>query len=347
MRPLLLLALLGVVACGDADDDLFAPSPSSGAGAAGGGSDAAGATGSGGADAGPRSPSAGPGGAGSGAGGAASGCQGEALEAGDHHVPLTHAGVDRSYVLHVPIGYRAGAATPLVLNFHGFGSNPIDQAAFSQMSATADAHGFVVAYPTGLSTSWNGGICCGAAAVALTDDVGFARAVVADVSSRLCIDDKRVYSTGMSNGGYLSHRNGCESADLFAAIAPVAGVIGIPQQQCQPSRPMPVIHFYGTADALVPYAGGGALGSPSVADTDAGWATRNGCTGAPVKTYQQGLVHCETHETCEAGARVTLCTVEAGGHCWPGQASCPFGPSTTDISANEAMWEFFQGFSLP
>jgi polyhydroxybutyrate depolymerase len=215
------------------------------------------------------------------------------------------------------------------------------------MSATADAHGFAVAYPAGLSTSWNAGICCGAAAVGLIDDVGFARAVVADASGKLCIDEKRVYSTGMSNGGYLSHRNGCESADLFAAIAPVAGVIGIPQQACAPSRPVPVIHFYGTADSLVPYAGGGALGSPSVADTDAGWAARNGCTGAPVTTYQQGLVHCETHEACDAGTQVTLCTVEGGGHCWPGQAACPFGWSTTDISANDAMWEFFQGFSLP
>jgi polyhydroxybutyrate depolymerase len=328
-------------ACGDDDDPAASGSAATttGAGAAG----AASATGGGGAGA-----SGGSGGSGSG-GRPSNGCDAadSTLAAGDHDVTLTHDGVERAYVVHVPTSYQATTATRLVLNFHGYTSNPGQQATFSAMNATSEAEGFVVVYPAGIQSSWNGGICCGSAASDDIDDVGFARAVVADVSAKLCIDDKRVYSTGMSNGGYLSQRLGCEAADLFAAIAPVAGVMGIPEADCKPSRPMPIIHFYGTADTLVPYEGGGALGSPSAADTNAGWVARNGCSGAAVETYNEGVAHCETHETCEAGVRVTLCTIEGGGHCWPGQAICPFGSSTTDISANTAMWALFQDFALP
>ncbi|MEJ7735511.1 MAG: hydrolase, partial [Polyangiaceae bacterium] len=141
--------------------------------------------------------------------------------------------------------------------------------------------------------------------------------------------------------------NGCESADIFAAIAPVAGVLGIADEDCQPVRPIPVMHFHGTNDLLVPYEGGGLLQTPSVPDTDAGWATRNGCSGDAVSTFQNGDAHCETHQTCADGVEVTLCTIEGEGHCWPGQASCPYGASNTDIDANAEMWKFFDKFSLP
>jgi polyhydroxybutyrate depolymerase len=169
--------------------------------------------------------------------------------------------------------------------------------------------------------------------------VGFARAVIDDLAGRACIDRKRVYSTGMSNGGFMSHRLGCEASDAIAAIGPVAGLIGIPADSCQPSRPVPVIHFYGTEDELVDYM--------FADDVDAVWADRNGCSDDGTVSYQEGNVTCTTRSACEGGVEVTLCSVEGGGHCWPGQEFCPFGASTTDISANEAMWALFERFALP
>jgi polyhydroxybutyrate depolymerase len=257
------------------------------------------------------------------------------------------AGADRTYRLHVPPGYDGKTATPLIMNFHGYTSNASQQESFSGMSAKADTAGYIVAYPEGLNMSWNAGTCCGTSLATGVDDVGFTRRVVADISLRVHIDPKRVYVTGMSNGGFMAQRLACEAADIFAAFAPVAGVLGLPPAQCTPSRPLSMMEFHGTADPLVAYDGGGSLDNVSVADTFAGWAARNGCTDTPTETYDSGTAHCGTYSACKAGTKVTLCTLDGEGHCWPGQTYCPYGASTTDINADDAMWAFFQSFQLP
>ncbi|MEJ7731869.1 MAG: PHB depolymerase family esterase [Polyangiaceae bacterium] len=262
---LMAMALVaGTVACGGGDDLGFTGAASSASGSGGAGAGASvgsgasgasggGASGGGAAAGGSASGGAGQGGSGQGGagGGASSGCTGVGFAPGDHDQTIVFGGETRSYLLHVPASYDHAEQTPLVMNFHGYTSDPGGQAAFSGMSELADDKTFVVAYPAGIGNSWNGGLCCGQAASSMLDDTGFARAVVADIESKLCIDEKRVYSTGMSNGGYLTHRNGCESADIFAAIAPVAGVLGIEPEDCLPSRPIPVIHFHGTDDVVV------------------------------------------------------------------------------------------------
>jgi polyhydroxybutyrate depolymerase len=273
------------------------------------------------------------------------------LAPGDSTIMIDHDGISREYTLHVPPGYDGTQRVPLLLNFHGFTSNMAQQIAFSGMNPAADARGFIVAYPNGLanpggtSQSWNAGTCC-AFGDTMRDDLGFARAVVTDISSKACIDPKRVYSTGMSNGGFMSHYLACKATDMFAAIGPVAGVLGIPDAECQPSRPIPVIHFHGTMDTLVPYNGGGT-GGAGVPAMFAEWGARNGCTGNPVQTFTNGAAHCDTYETCNAGVKVTLCTIDGMGHCWPGQSFCPFGTGSTDIVANEAMLDVFEQYTLP
>jgi polyhydroxybutyrate depolymerase len=284
--------------------------------------------------------------------GAEPACTSPPAEPGDSTHTLDHAGSQREYSLHVPAGYDGEKRMPPVLNFHGYSSNMAQQALFSNLNATAESSGFVVVYPNGLKNSvngnqsWNAGLCC-AFGDEERDDVGFVDALLDELSSRLCIDRKRVYATGMSNGGFMAYRLACERAERFAAIAPVAGVLGIPAESCQPSRAIPVIHFHGTADALVPYDGGGVSSFPSVPDSIAGWASRNGCSGQPTQTFANGAAHCETTKGCAEGAELTLCTIDGMGHCWPGQSFCPFGNASTDISANQAMWEFFERFQLP
>jgi polyhydroxybutyrate depolymerase len=266
------------------------------------------------------------------------------LPAGDTDVELDFGGLTRTYHVHVPESYDGAAPVPLVLDFHGYMSDALQQIVLTGMNAKADEEGFIAVHPegSGVLRSWNGGLCCGTAAEMDLDDVGLVRAIVADVSTRVCIDASRVYATGMSNGGFLSHRLGCEASDLVAAIAPVAGVLGIPDADCTPGRAVPVMHFHGTADLLVPYDGGGVIAFPSVADTIEGWAARNGCDPMPAVSYMMGDTTCETYSGCDDDVEVVLCTSEGEGHWWPGGTA-----STADIVATDEMWDFFTRYRLP
>jgi len=267
-------------------------------------------------------------------------CPTSSLDAGDYRFDLEIDGGTRSFAMHVPPTVVDGTPLPLILNFHGFTANATQQIGLSQMDAEADRRGFVTVTPEGAGRlpSWNGGVCCGAAAGAAVDDVAFARALVADASERVCVDADRVYATGMSNGGFMSHRIACEAADVFAAIGPVAGVLGLADEDCAPSAPIPVIHFHGTADAIVPYDGQPRLGFRSVDDTVESWADRNGCVDEPEETLAMGNATCVTWDDCDGGAEVTRCAVEGFGHSWPGTRAAPIDAA---IDATSAMWDFF------
>lgn len=274
-------------------------------------------------------------------------CTGREAQPLDATWTLTSGGLERAFDVHVPASYDPARPAPVVFDFHGYTSNKEQQAFLSRMNEASDAHGFVAVHPqgTGASPSWNAGACCGTAVTEGVNDVGFVDAMLEALETRLCVDPARVYATGFSNGGFLSHRLACERAHRFAAIAPVAGVLGI--EDCAPSRPVPVLHFHGTLDSLVPYEGNPSNGFPSVADTFAGWAARDGCEGPPTVTFAQGDTTCETHAACEGGAEVTLCTVTGGGHTWPGGVPIPgLGHTTTEIVATDAMWAFFDRHPL-
>jgi polyhydroxybutyrate depolymerase len=290
---------------------------------------------------------AGAGGAGGGGGSSVATCTGKAQPTMTDDTWTVHSGgLDRTAHVHVPPSYDPTRATPLVLNFHGYYSNASQQDLLSRMTAKADREGFIAIHPegTGTSQSWNAGACCGEAASNNVDDVGFVRDLLATAADRLCIDSHRIFATGMSNGGFLSHRLGCELADRIAAVAPVAGVLGIPT--CAPSRPMPIMHFHGTSDSLVPYDGNTMF--PSVPSTFAGWGTRDQCTDSPSETFLNGDVHCSSYLKCAGGVAATLCTIDNGGHTWPGGTPIPtLGYTTTYISATDAMWAFFDANPLP
>jgi len=260
--------------------------------------------------------------------------------------PFPFEGATYSYIVHLPPSYDGIQRMPLLLNWHGFTSNAQQQEIFSNMDPISDEEGFILVYPNSPDGSWNAGTCCGSST--MRNDVGFARALVEEISSQACIDSKRVYTTGMSNGGFMSFRLGCEAADLFAAVAPVAGKVGVPN--CHPARSVPLLAFHGTADSLVAYETGAlSADNLSVPDTVAKWAEEAGCTQGPDTTQQRGQVTCRTWSACRGGVTTTLCTVEGGEHCWPGQSFCPFGTGmgTTDIDASREMAAFFKRFKLP
>jgi polyhydroxybutyrate depolymerase len=315
---------------------------------------------SGGASTGGAGGSAGaPSGGAGGAGGApVLACTGkDEKKGGPELVSLTSGGVLRTAIVHVPTGYDATRPTMLVLNFHGFSSDAEQEALLTKMSDAADARGVLVVYPYGLFSSWNAGQCCGDAWTNSVDDLGFVRDLVAKLESDYCVDPRRVFATGMSNGGFLSHRLGCEASDLFAAIAPVAGVLGIPAAECKPGRAVPVMHFHGTDDPLVPYDGGmpltkwasgGMLDFPSVNDTLAVWRALDGCTDEADVSYQHGDATCVRWSTCTAGAAVVRCTIDGGGHTWPGGMDVPLlGKTSHDLDATNAMLDFFDAYPMP
>lgn len=270
------------------------------------------------------------------------GCGETALKAGLHaDIELEHDGRARTFDLFVPSGRSDGERIPLVINMHGWGSDKERQALFSQMSEDAQVRGYAVAYPEGFSSSWNGGMCCGGAVAEEVDDVGFVAAIIDDLEDRACIDRDRVYATGFSNGGYMAYRLACEAPGLFAAVAPVAAVMGVEPEECDADPPLSVIHFHGTADFNVAYDGRPWLGVMGARDSMQAWAARNGCEPEPVVTLQEDDVTCETWPSCDGDAEVTLCTIDGAGHCWPGNAECTYGDSTTTISANQRMFDTF------
>jgi polyhydroxybutyrate depolymerase len=275
-------------------------------------------------------------------------CQGKpAQPQGDATWTITTAGGSRTALVHIPPGYDPTRATPLVLNFHGYSGSPSQEEQLTKMNTASDAAGYLLVYPqgTGSLPSWNAGACCGTAAQSNLDDVGFVASLLDSLEDQLCVDSKRVFATGMSNGGFLAQRLGCELADRIAAIAPVAGVLGI--KVCNPSRPVPIIEFHGTSDSMVPYGGDPSISYPSVADTVAGWVQRDDCPSAATTTYSKGDATCVTYGPCSAGAEVTLCTIAGGGHTWPGGTPFPLlGNTSTDLSATDAMWTFFQAHPM-
>jgi polyhydroxybutyrate depolymerase len=275
-------------------------------------------------------------------------CAGKEALQGDLDWTLKVGGLDRIAHVHVPKGYDPTKAVPVVLNFHGYTSNGAEENALARMTDKADAATFIAVHPegTGTSPSWNAGACCGDAAANAVDDVGFVGKVIDELESKLCVDAHRIFATGMSNGGFLSHRLACELSTRIAAVAPVAGLLAIPT--CNPTRPMSVFQFHGTLDSLVPYDGSPSMGFPSVLQTMSGWATRSGCSVTPRETSKKGDVTCTTYDGCKGGAEINLCTVTGGGHTWPGGLPVPsLGYTTTNIVATDAMWDFFMKHPLP
>lgn len=271
---------------------------------------------------------------------------------------LTFGGRDRTYLVHVPPGLPE--PVPLVVALHGGGGNAMATLNMTGLNAEADAAGFMVVYPNGTDRSrpllnlmgkpgfltWNAGNCCGYAQEHRVDDVGFIRAVVDQLESRYRIDPKRIYATGISNGGMMAYSLACEASDMFAAVGVVSGIIT--DARCRPAHPVAVIDFHGTADQNVPINGG--VGSkafikdrrPPVQDSIDFWVKADGCRTAPKETRSATLV-VKSYGGCRDGSAVTYYIIEGGGHAWPGgnRLSRMLDVPGQAVNATDVMWRFF------
>lgn len=260
---------------------------------------------------------------------------------------IMHDGIERDYRLFIPPAYSDGESLPLVFNFHGFGSNAIEQQLYSAMNLVADTAGFFICYPNGIADAWNVGWDFGSTA----DDVGFTEALLDDLIANYGIDPNRVYSCGMSNGGFMSYRLACELNDRIAAVASVTGSMApgfLPT--CEPGKPVPIMEIHGNADATVPYNGQVNL-AVAVDTVVYFWANNNGCMTGPDTTevFDQVPLDLSTAEridftNCTNDALVSLFKIDNGGHTWPG-APLNIGVTNQDIKASTEIWLFFRQFS--
>jgi polyhydroxybutyrate depolymerase len=273
---------------------------------------------------------------------------------------LVSGTMNRTYLAYVPAKADTSTALPLVIALHGGGGSGAGMRGLTGLDATADASGFVVAYPDGYETSWADGRGTTAAEVAGVDDVAFASALIDDIAARTPVDRSRVYVTGISNGGMMSLRLACQLSEKIAAAAPVAANMPVNlSTACAPSRPVSVMFIHGDLDPLMPRNGGvmplGAGGSVlSTAGSVAFWNDRNSCPTAPTATSVIDPIADNTSITlaryagCAAGGENRFYGVVGGGHTWPSggqyQPVALIGRTSRDIDASQEIWQFFRNW---
>ncbi len=269
-------------------------------------------------------------------------------------VTINVNGTARSYILYVPAIYSSATAVPLVFNFHGYGSNSTEQELYGEFRPIADTANFIIAHPQGLtvngSTGWdNFGLPNAANA-----DRDFVEAMITKISTDYSIDQNRIYSTGMSNGGFMSYDIACFLSEKFAAIASVTGgLTALHKNACQATHPTPVMQIHGTTDAVVAYNGGGTLGSLHVDSLVKFWRNFNQCSPTPTFTALPNFV---TTDNCTAehyvysgglnGSTVEFYKIIGGGHTWPGAIYPVNGNTNMDFSASKEIWRFFSQYKL-
>lgn len=259
-------------------------------------------------------------------------------------------GIQRTYRLYIPASYNPASAMPLVFNLHGYGSNNVEQEQYGDFRPIADTAGFIIAHPNGTldgsgNRFWN---TFGASTV---DDLGFLSALIDSVSADYNIDSYRIYSTGMSNGGFMSYELACFLNERIAAVASVTGSMTKAKLAlCNPQHPTPVMQIHGTADATVPYNGNFLFAH--IDTLVKYWVTFNNCLPNP-QIIQ--LPDIDPNDGCTAeqhffgggdqGSSVELFKVLGGGHSWPG-APININITNMDFSASIEIWRFFNQYSL-
>jgi polyhydroxybutyrate depolymerase len=270
---------------------------------------------------------------------------------------ITSDNVKRSYRLYIPKSYTGSAPVPLLFNFHGYTSNATQQDFYGNFKTIADTANFLVLLPEGLpligtNTGFNNFSLPGVK----PDDVLFTSDLIDSISAKYNIDRNRIYSTGMSNGGFMSYDLACFLSDKIAAIASVAGsMIPLHLSTCQAKHPTPVMQIHGTTDPVIPYDGVGPLVTSAHIDTLLNyWIKYNDCHPLPSKT---NIPNANTTDNCTAerylyeggrnGATVEFYKIIGGGHTWPGTL-LPTGSGNTnrDFNASLAIWKFLSKYRL-
>lgn len=267
-----------------------------------------------------------------------------------------HEGYERTYLVHLPENYDNSIQYPVVIAMHGgFGSadNLQNQ---STLSEKADDANFIVVYPEGVKggilniRTWNAGWCCGNATNEDIDDVGFIDRLLDTLIHDFAVDTNMIYATGISNGGMMSYRLACELSNRIAAIAPVAA--SMVTYECNPDRPVPIIHFQSYLDTNVPYLGGMGTGTsshynPPLDSIFDVWSSYDVCISENDTLSHTNEFTYVQWSDCSCNTTIDYYISQDGGHSWPGGTKTIIGDDVSEfINANDLMWDFFQKHSL-
>ena len=265
---------------------------------------------------------------------------------------ITHDGIQRNYILYIPELYDGSSDVPLVLNFHGFGSNANEQMFYGDFRDIADTEGFLLVHPEGTTfignQFWNVGFPGLSSTV---DDVGFTEALIDELATLYAIDLDRVYATGMSNGGFMSFLLACQLSEKIAAVASVTGSMTQDTfDDCNAQHPTPVLQIHGTDDGVVLYNGNNL--SIPIADVISYWVDYNNCETTPTTTTLPDVdvsdgstVEHSVYEDGDNGITTEHMKVIGGGHTWPGSVINTAG-TNQDIDASMEIWLFFSRYDI-
>jgi polyhydroxybutyrate depolymerase len=260
------------------------------------------------------------------------------IQVGENARSILSGGQTREYLLYIPAGYDGKTPLPLVVLFHGALMSAKRVMELSDLPKLADEKKFIILAPegifpwAGMGVSWNymqqPGI----------NDVEFVKDLIREIRSKIAIDQRRIYATGYSAGGYLSCRLTCEPSNVIAAIGLVAA-FRCPEE-CKSTRPVPLIAFQGTNDHMLVY--------PGVQNNLTRWVKNYGCTSTPDATKISEDVTRLTYSGCKDNSEVVFYRIAEGAHDWP-DSPMPmlFGKNTKDINASKLMWSFFEKHQLP
>ncbi len=248
---------------------------------------------------------------------------------GNHGLAMTWSGKQRTYTVHAPPGYLPTRLTPVVIVMHDRGGSATTMQQMTGLDAKADQVGFLVVYLDGVDGAFNALICCGN-----EDDVGYVKALVAQLIRDWHADPDRVYLTGISNGGDMTFRLAVEVPGTFAAIAPVSGgFIGTrasSEASFAPRSPVSIITFIGARDRF----------AAAFTEGIQTWQSRIRCPRASSQALNGGQVT-RTISRCPDGSEVVAYRVEPMSHAWPGGAAVGLGDPNAPINATDLLWQFF------
>lgn len=326
---------------------------------------------------------------------------------------ITHDGIEREYFVHLPAG--AVGALPVVVAIHGYTSTATGFEAAHSLNPHSDKNGYIVVYPQGSHflpettntdsnriTSWNDlaanlgprsegphcvddavaypcppecGSCNRCAWTSCYDDVGFIAKVLDEVESEFTTDPRRYYLLGVSNGGMMALRLGCNLSDRFAAVAPIIAQLA-PGYACGPSVSLPMLHLYGGKDNTVRsdgLPGGDGFTYTTAERTTEVWARAMSCKKGPgpwEDEYSRTMgLSCSAWSDCQVpGHEVVSCMDPEEGHDWPGQRvktmpatcvtpaqyasmpdqeRCPDGAVEVAHKGMDLVWGFFKRYQRP
>ena len=270
---------------------------------------------------------------------------------------IEHEGLERSFLIYVPTNIKENA--PLVVAIHGYTSSAKTLMGYSGINQIADKEGFLVAYPQGTKDSRDNNffnVGYEFHSDSKVNDVNFIREIVHNLTKDYKLNSKRVFATGMSNGGDMSYLLACTSSDLFTAVAPVAGVMMKDTlENCNPVKKIPIFEIHGTKDSISKFEGdmnnedkwGAYYDLPSTIEF---WVNKHALNEKETiqlknKNTEDGTtITFERYWSDESQQEVWFYIVNDGNHTWPGMTGLFSRTANQDINSAEEIWKFFSKF---